>query len=270
MDKARITEIVDSILASKKYRAIQVPRETIEDLIQNALTRYSKQEAAIKSVREKLHNITAPYLETLDYDAALHQLKNIDLSLNNMILNEFCLETLSSHHSTRERLPYMQEFFSFLFSRTLPSATILDLACGLIPFALACVSTPKSVQYLAFDIHKKRVNLLNSFFDLAYINGKAVWQDILVRPPKYQADAAFFFKEAHRMEKREKGATRRIFTALNVPLIFLSLPSRSMNRQHDLHDRMNKLAEGICSGIGRITHIEDFPAEIVYEIKKYK
>jgi 16S rRNA (guanine(1405)-N(7))-methyltransferase len=268
MDKIQFQDVIDGILTSRKYRDIQIPRETVADLLETSLNRYSKNDKAIQSVREKLHNIIAPYLETLDYEASLQKLKKFDPINGKTRLRDFSHEILSQHHSTRERLPYIKTFFQFLFSRIEQPATVLDLACGLNPIALSYVDIPKGLTYFAYDLHQQRVNFINTFFKTISISAKAVWQDIIVNPPTRSASAAFFFKEAHRIEKREKGATWKLLTSLNVPFIYLSLPTRSLNGYYDLRPRMNALVNKICEGIGVIEHSEEFPAEIVYEIRR--
>ena len=59
-------------------------------------------------------------------------------------------------------------------------------------------------------------------------------RDILVRPPQVEADAAFLFKEAHRLEKRRKGCNRALWSALKVKYLFVSLPRRSLDGKRDL------------------------------------
>ena len=166
MDKKQFQAVIDDILTSKKYRDIQIPRETVADLLETSLNRFSKNDNAIQSVREKLHNIIAPYLETLDYEASLQKLKNLDPINGKTRLRDFSHEILSQHHSTKERLPYIETFFQFLFSRIEQPTAVLDLACGLNPIALSFVDIPKGLTYFAYDLHQQRINLLTRFLKL--------------------------------------------------------------------------------------------------------
>ena len=267
MDKEEILFTAESILSSKKYRAMQIPQETVVNLLENALERYAKEGEAIRSVKKKLHNIAAPYLDRLEYEGAFEQLKEAAGNHDLATLRQLSRKFLSAHHSTRERLAYMEAFFEHIFTSVGENAKILDLACGLNPFALPLVHVPKGITYYAYDLHQPRVKLIEKMFDMLKIEGKAIWQDILIEPPEIEAEITFLFKEAHRMEKRKKGATRELLSKLRTLTVFLSLPTHSMNGRHNLRARMRTLAEKVCAGIGSIRSEKEFPTETVFEIR---
>ena len=183
-------------------------------------------------------------------------------------MQNLCKDILRAHDSTRERLQYFQAFFSDIFSQCGPEFTILVLACGLNPFFLPLVPFPAQMRYLAYDIHGPRITLLNQFFDAAKLPAKAMREDILIHPPKEEADAAFLFKEAHRIEKRESGATRRLIQALHAQTIFVSLPSRNLNGKYPIQERMQHLVEGILPDKAWIDETVTFGTETVYRVRK--
>ena len=57
----------ERVLASRKYSAMDLPRETIEDLIRQEMAAGKHPGEVEKSMREKLHQIIAPYLGDPDY-----------------------------------------------------------------------------------------------------------------------------------------------------------------------------------------------------------
>ena len=165
MDSQEFELVVDQIANSKKYRTIQIPRETISDLLKRELSHHRKKADAIKAVKAKLHNIAAPYLDELDYSEGLASLESVFSSQSTTTIKELCSHFLLAHHSTRERMPYLSDFYSYIFEIIGNGCTILDLACGLNPFALGLVPLPDEMTYTAYDIHLPRIKLINRFFN---------------------------------------------------------------------------------------------------------
>jgi 16S rRNA (guanine(1405)-N(7))-methyltransferase len=266
MTDAELDQIALRIANSKKYRSMKIPRETILDLLQIELPKHQKKADAIKIVKAKLHNITAPYLDGLDYAEAAQELEQVFSNEDGKSIEDVCIQFLQAHHSTNERIPYMKEFYAYIFNKIGDSNSILDLACGLNPFVIPLVESPSSISYFAYDIHAPRIELINRFFSGLGIHGFAETRDILLRPPLQKATAAFLFKEAHRMEKRRKGASRDLIRSLNVCHLFISLPNRSLNGKFDLRERMRRLIVNSIHGLGSILEIEDFPSETLFYI----
>lgn len=254
------------LLDAPKYRALQLPRDTIEDLIANESLRYGDTKKMQESVRRKLHQLTALYLGDPDYAQCSAELAELSKESD---LQAFADGMLRAHTSTAERNPYAQEFYQSLFALTGKPHHIVDLACGLNPFAVTQMGLDKEVIYEAFDIHFPRIQLLNQFFAKAgYHHARAIQQDILVTPPTQPADIAFFFKEAHRMEERRKGSNRALWEALQARTIAVSLPSRDVGKTHNMSDRMEKLVLSSIQGSGWSVKKIHFPDEIVFCIRK--
>ncbi len=259
-------EFLQKILQSHKYRTLHLPPETIRDLIDQESLRYPDTKSMQESVRQKLHQLTALYLGDPDYEKALEELQGIHDKAD---LKVFAERILNAHTSTRERLPYIKDFYSKIFQAIGTPNSILDLACGLNPFALPWMELDSVMPYLAYDIHQPRVNLLNAFFEKAtYPQAQAIQQDILVNPPIQKADVAFFFKEAHRMDQRRKGSNRILWDALQVNTLLVSLPTRDIGKTHDMLERMRNLVRETIQGKNwRVEEIL-FEDEIVFCIHK--
>lgn len=229
------------ILASKKYRALGIPIETVRDLFEKEYAAARAPKEAIKAVRHKLHNIVAPYLGDPVYSDAASQLDAAFASGGAAAIQNTLEGILAAHTSTRERLPHLADFYRCIFARTgLPDA-ILDLACGLNPLALPWMGLPAACRYHAYDIHAPRVALINHYFTLQGYPPLAAVQDILVSPPRIAAPVAFFFKEAHRFEQRQRGANRAFWQALKVHWLVVTLPAASMSGRHDKREQHRRL-----------------------------
>lgn len=260
--------LVDRLAASRKYRQLALPRETLTDLIdQAALSHHSLKEIE-DLVRRKLHNLVAPYLGDPDYALLQTLIPGLPTDLTSPVLKEFCLRVLNAHASTRERVPIHPEFYQRIFDHTGIPSIILDLACGVNPFALPWMGIPSTTQYLAYDLHLPRVQLINAFFKHCGQAGAAIQQDILVQPPQTTADVVFIFKEAHRFEQREAGATRKCLAALQARYILLSLPTQTLTGRRSMLKQDRALVTAACAG--QPWQIDEllFPTEIVFCIRK--
>jgi 16S rRNA (guanine(1405)-N(7))-methyltransferase len=268
MKPFEIEALIQKITRSKKYRLMEIPHETLQDLLTQEMERHGKEADAIQSVKGKLHNIMAPYLGDLDYPEANKALEAALASEDKEQIAGLCTLFLKGHHSTAERLPYAKSFYEYIFAQLGETCSVLDLACGLNPFFLALIEPPPTLTYTAYDIHAPRIGLIEQLFagDIG-VHGKVETRDILVRPPQEQVNAVFLFKEAHRMEKRRSGATRELITALNATHIFISLPNHSLNGRFDLSKRMNRLIETSIEGLNLHLSVKEFQSETLYHLE---
>jgi 16S rRNA (guanine(1405)-N(7))-methyltransferase len=263
-----IPEIVEEILSSSKYRSLNIPPETVSSLLAQELPRHSSRADALQAVREKLHNIIAPYLGDPNYPAARKALTAAFESHQPEQIKTECLKLLSAHASTCERIPLLDEFYARLWQVTGVPNSILDVACGLHPFGLPWMGLPVGAAYHAYDIHQPRVDLINHFLRLQGMAELAEKRDILLSPPEIEADVAIFFKEAHRFEQRQKGCNRAFWQSLNVRWLLVSLPSENLTGRRSLAERMHALVQSTLAGFQwQVTEVA-FPGEIVFCIRK--
>jgi len=241
--------LIDTILQSRKYRDLAIPTETVRNLLEQELPHYKTQKEAVEVVRKKLHNIIAPYLGDPDYPSAAQQLDEAFASEDAAQIRQVCRSILEMHASSKERMPILAGFYEQLFSLTGKPKTILDLACGLNPFALPWMGLAADIRYYAYDIHQPRLDLINHFFSLQGMQPLGIKQDILVDPPQVEAEVALFFKEAHRFDQRQRGCNRKLWCALRVRYLLVSLPTNSLSGRHNLVERQRQLVYGTLEGL---------------------
>lgn len=260
-------ELQLQINASRKYRQLGIPKATLRDLVEKNLRLADNPRQLDKVLRHKLHNLVAPYLGDPDYTDKVNALSGLPRELHSPAMMEWCKSILNTHASTRERLPIQQAFYKEIFNLTGTPGVILDLACGMNPFALPWMGLPTDAQYYAFDLHQPRTHLITAF--LAHIGqpGTAHHQDILVDPPQIDADVIFFFKEAHRFERRERGASRRFFNQLSTRWLLVSLPTHSLSGQRSMLESDRHLIYEAC--VDRDWKVSEllFDSEIVFCIR---
>jgi 16S rRNA (guanine(1405)-N(7))-methyltransferase len=266
--EALLQELLREVRSSRKYRDLDIPEETLRDLLTQALERQPNSKAALKVVREKLHNIVAPYLGDPDYPQASRDMAAAFASKQSESVRAACLKLLQAHASTRERIPLLDSFYPRLWEVTELPSSLLDLACGLHPFSLPWMGLSKESQYYAYDIHAPRIALINEFFQLAAQTGAAFNQDILVQPPQLQADVALFLKEPYRFEKRQRGCNLPFWQALQVRWLIISLPTASLRGSRDILERQRRMIYNILRETDwPVTEIP-FDNELVFCIRK--
>lgn len=263
-----VTGLADRLADSRKYRRLAIPRETLLDLINKATQTHTSSREIEEVVRRKMHNLVAPYLGEPDYTLLRSCIFDLPRDLQTEDLKRFCLGVLNTHASTRERVPINAEFYSGLFAATGTPAVILDLACGMQPFALPWMNLPPSTQYFAYDLHQPRIDLINAFFQHISQAGRAIKQDILLDPPADEAAIVFFFKEAHRFEQRENGSVRTFLHRLASRQILLSLPVETLSGRRSMLDQDRRLVASACADTNWQVNELLFSTEIVFFIKK--
>jgi len=244
-----LPDTLAAILRSKKYRSLDLPESTLLDLYNKELERFSSPKDALDSVRRKLHNIVAAYLGDPDFPSAAASLDTAFKSGGEGQVRAACFSILECHASTRERAPHLAEFYARIFEVTGKPGVILDLACGLNPFAFPWMRLPAAVRYHAYDLNHPRVDLIAHFFRLQGLAPLAECRDILVSPPEDQADVAFFFKEAHRFEQRQRGSNRPFWEAVRARWLVISLPAESLTGRYDLSKGQHGLVERTLKGL---------------------
>ncbi len=267
-EDALAQELAEHLLSSRKYRDLNIPVATVADLVKQALTHSQNPREVEKIVREKLHNIMATYLGDPDYDACLVDLSQAYLSGDPIEVKAVCSQILAAHASTKERLSILDEFYRRIFEHTGRPKVILDLACALNPFSLPWMNLPADVEYYAYDLHQPRLAAINGLFRLNHLPELAIRQDILVEPPAIEADVAFFFKEAHRFEIRQKGCNRAFWQNIHARHLLVSLPTASLTGRHSKLEQHRRLVYDTIAGLNwQVVELE-FENELVFCIEK--
>jgi 16S rRNA (guanine(1405)-N(7))-methyltransferase len=264
-----VKKLVKAVQSSRKYRELELPEEMLRDLISGNLPN-SRNLAELKTnFRTTLHNVIAPYLEDINYNKEIQTLQTDDSDLQQTAdLKSYCLKMMAKHASTKERIPHLEAFFATIFEIIGSPNSILDLACALDPLCLPWMNLAPGATFKAYDINGARVHYLQTFFIIAYPNYQAIQQDILLHPPKEKADCAFFFKEAHRLEKRQPGSTRVLLNGINVRTVVLSLPAMDLKGHHSLENYHRHLVEKALVGTTWQQEVRQVGNELLFFIHK--
>lgn len=269
-EQSFLDSLTQAVGTSRKYRDLQIPLTTLQDILAYESQHSNSRKELEDNFRKSLHNIMAPYLEDINYPAETAAIPEFYAqNPPSELLKKWCLERMRLHASSRERLPHLDSFYEKIFTRTGTPGSILDLACALDPLGMPWMSLPVTARFFAYDIHQPRLDFLQAFFQHFYPQAEALRQDILTNIPIQKADCAFFFKEAHRLEKRRPGSNREVFEGLNVKWLVVSLPSRDLAGHHSLEAYHTSLIEKAIEGQPWQLSTDSVGSELLFFIQKH-
>jgi 16S rRNA (guanine(1405)-N(7))-methyltransferase len=232
--KEQLDQLVKAVLKSSKYRNV------CEDLIKNIgmreLSKRQNLKLAIKSTKNKLHQIGGAYfLKKPNYGFWLEKLGNAKRSGDESLFRKTCVEIMSHHYSTRERLDILDEFYTKIFS-FLPSVnSIIDVACGFHPLSIPWMPISKKTKYYAYDVYKDMIDFLNKFMTIQNVQGYAEARDVVQNTPKIYADLTFVLYTLPCLEQIEKSAGLKVLESINSNFLVVSFPVHSLGgREKDM------------------------------------
>jgi 16S rRNA (guanine(1405)-N(7))-methyltransferase len=220
-----LERLVAQVLASGKYRALHPA--VVRAIGAQELAARGSLKAAVKATKGRLHQIAGAFLtRTPPYAAWLTALR--DAAGDAARLRAVCLEVLSQHASTRERLPDLEQFYPAIFAALPPVSSVMDLACGLNPLAAPWMPLAPGASYLACDVYSDLSAFLGAALPLLGLNGMSGVCDLTGAPPPWRADVALLLKTLPLLEHTRRGAGRDLLQAIDAPYLVVSFPTRSL------------------------------------------
>jgi 16S rRNA (guanine(1405)-N(7))-methyltransferase len=221
----QLERLVAEVLMSRKYA--HITPGLISRIGSAELGKNRKFKEAVKATKNKLHQvggayqITAPkYQDWLaELSASAHDAEQ---------LKTVCLSIMANHSSTNERLPILDEFYSWIFS-SLPAITsILDIACGLNPLSIPWMPLQAGTTYYACDMYADMVEFIGDFMKLMPFVGHTQVCDVVADPPNAPVDLALALKTIPCLEQIDKQAGTRLLDGLNARYLVISFPAKSL------------------------------------------
>jgi 16S rRNA (guanine(1405)-N(7))-methyltransferase len=223
-----VERLVDAVLAGSKYRGVS--RELIASIGTQELGKRRNAREALKATRNKLHQVGGAYLDTREhYSGWLNELKMAELSGQREDLLAVCARIMSSHASTRERLPILDQFYTQVFAGLPPIRTVLDVACGLNPLAIPWMAlASEGVEYYAYDIYSGMMDFVQAWLGIINVRGSAQVCDVIQRCPTQKVDMALILKAIPCLEQIDKSAGFRLLQEIQTDYLVVSFPARSL------------------------------------------
>jgi 16S rRNA (guanine(1405)-N(7))-methyltransferase len=222
----RIDAVADAVLKSRRYRWLAP--EVVTRLAGAEVARSGSDAEAVKRTKRRLHQIFGAYVSDLRPEAALAALAAAQRAGGPAAMERACTSLLQQHASTRERLPTLGTFYLEVFAATGTPGVLLDLACGLNPLAWPWMKLPTSTRYVACDIDRRIMQLVDGFLELCGVPHSADVLDLAARTPGQSGDVALMLKLVPCLERQAPGSARRLLAELDVRHVVVSFPTRSL------------------------------------------
>ena len=222
-----LATLIASIQNSAKYR--DVCSEVIGNIGERELAKRRNLKEAIKATHNTLHQVSGAYLDSKEhYTRWLAELQTAAQSHYSQAVRDVCTRILSSHASTRERLPILDQFYTQIFAELPPIHSVVDIACGLNPLTLPWMPLANDATCYAYDISESSMSFITACLPLLGVQGHAQACDVLQLSPMPKVDVALLLKAIPCLEQIDKHAGQTLLRNIQADAIVVSFPVRSL------------------------------------------
>ena len=186
-------EIANELGGTRKYR--HICEETLSRIARWALDRHDDRGKAVKAAKRKLHQVYGAFFEKIDFQGLGGLVRDLSESSTEAEIRAVCRKILQLHSSTAERISILEEVYLALLKEAGSPETVVDLGCGLNPFALPWMGLGAETTYWAHDIDARLISIVNDFLALLGRPTTAECRDLLVSHPTVKADLWWLPKE---------------------------------------------------------------------------
>ena len=216
-----VVRMATDALHSPKYK--HICPDTLQAMAMQEVQRgHGHYREAENAYRKRLHQLWGSYVDGRYAQKASAMLEAATCNHDHI---------LALHASSRERLPYYKAFYNAVWDATGTPETLLDVACGLNPFALPYMSVQPQ-RYIALDVDGQAAMLCNRWFAMQGLPQLARCDDALVRPLKDIADVALVLKLLPLLEYQVQDGPAHLLSALQARYVVVSYPLQSLGGRH--------------------------------------
>lgn len=214
----RTEKALNDLLTSKKYA--DICPDTVKNAFAEQTRRHGKLKDADKAARAHLHAITGAFISP-------DELKNAKKAVAEWMAGdeEAFLRAMLYHSSTRERVNIAEELYLRAFSSCERIETILDLACGINPIFLGKMGY---TNVIGLDIHQGCASLINECAKFFSWKTRARAQDLILTPPKDEADITLMMKLLPVLETQKAGAAQALLSAVKSRYMLVTFPTQTL------------------------------------------
>jgi 16S rRNA (guanine(1405)-N(7))-methyltransferase len=226
-DEMMVESLVGAVKANRKYA--QIIPSLVTRLSRDAINKGLRGKAAVKEVRNKLHQVGGAYFTRRpDYSKPIETLNRLPNFIKSPDVKQFCRKQMSFHASTNERLPILEKFFQICLEPIGPVSSILDLAGGMNPLAIPWMPLAEDFTYTACDIYLDMLDFIQAFFIHFVINGVVLPCDLVSGPLQEAAQVAFLLKTIPCLEQVDKNISITLLNKIQAKHILVSFPAKSL------------------------------------------
>jgi 16S rRNA (guanine(1405)-N(7))-methyltransferase len=266
--REQVDRLVKAVLKSPKYR--NICKDLIKNIGMRELSRQKNFKQAVKSTKNKLHQVGGAYfIKRPDYGSWLEELRSIKKEKREDLFWEKCAEIMGYHHSTKERLKVLDQFYSSIFSMLPPIRSIMDVACGFNPLSIPNMPISDVTRYYAYDVYHDLTDFLNGFLKMIGVEGCAETRDVFQNPPAIHTDLALILYAMPCLEQIDKSAGKKILESIDANFIVVSYPVRTLGgRVKDMREFYQAQFNRLIDGKEWDTERLNFSTEMVFIIWK--
>lgn len=255
----------EGLRQSGKYR--HLCDNTLRRIAAWAVVRHPQPKEALKAARRKLHQVYGAYAQQTDWRALRDRVAQLSLPEHVQDPQAVCLDILRGHASSAERLSILDKVFPALFQATGIPSSVLDLACGLNPFALPWMGLPQTTHYYAVDIDHRLIEAVSGLFAALGRPGEAACDDVLSALPEREVDVVLLLKTLPCLEQQEKGAGLALLRRLRARHVVVSFPARSLGgRAKGMTEHYDQFMNGLLADLQMTARRVAYPSETFYII----
>jgi 16S rRNA (guanine(1405)-N(7))-methyltransferase len=258
-------DIVARVLESTRYR--DVDRSLVTRLVTEELPRSRNPEDAAKRVKRRLHQAVGAYRGGAVATTGA-ELRATWAGTWDEPMRDACRRALARHASTRERVDELDRFYPAVWEAvgSIPRS-VIDLACGLNPFALPFMGLDPSAEYAACDADGRVLQEVEAFLALVGQPHRTWACDLVDGAPAHAADVALLLKTVPLLDRQDPTAARRVLSAVRTSHAVVSFPARSLGGRGRLEatyrSRMGALIAELAGRVESSTELQ-FRSELVY------
>jgi 16S rRNA (guanine(1405)-N(7))-methyltransferase len=267
----RLAQVEAAVAKSRRYAGLDPG--TVRRVARRALVSSQGHVAeASKRTKRGLHEIYGAYLlgSEPNYAAMLRRLQAATAGGDEQAVRDALSSAMTAHASTRERLPYLGQFYKEIFSRVPAPATIRDLACGLGPLAVPWMGLPSSTMYLASDIGVPLVGFVGDVLTELDVPHRAEVADLVDQPlPAEPADLTLLLKTVPCLERQQAGAGWDLIDAVGSPAVVVTFPTKSLGqRSKGMFQTYSAAFDAHARERGWEYEQAEIPNELIYIVHK--
>lgn len=285
--KKELRKISNDFVQDSLFLFLQRNPKLVSVLVNNFNPKSSHYKQTVKEVRAKLRRVYGLFRveeQTQEMNALVKEMLEAGSSggrnkREKIKRKKIIEQILSTHASTKERLPFYSQLYKKIFAFTGKPKTIIDFGCGINPFSVNFMKL-KKLTYYAYDISEDEIESLNLFFKQEHSENKNftgtakvmdIFQWIKVKESRENnpADICFLFKMTDILDSAGKGhkTSETVITEVPAKFVVISFPTKTMSGKKMNFPR-RKWIELMYRRLGYSFRILEFGNELFYVIRK--
>lgn len=242
-------ELLRALGETRKYGRVHAG--VLERVARRSLANHGRRDA-LKAAKRSLHELAGAFLDADSCRRAERLVRSME-DAGAEERRKVCRAVLGLHASSAERLPVIEELYERIWqaaadARGVPRSApvrVLDLACGLGPFALPRMGLAPGSSYRGVDADGRVVDLARAalrYLEVPELHEPpAVEAGDVLEPPAALGgtDVVLMLKTLPTLERLEPGAGVDLVRRTVAPVVVISTATGSLGgRRHLRHDEL--------------------------------